>query len=173
MVWNGSMIFIVHLLCQLPAKPFQILLVRLVERAEFFGVNIKYGTHLALSIKQRHHNLAARQRAARYVTGELLHVGYHLCAARLPCRAAHASSVGNVEAGRRSLKRSYQQFVVHHAVEARPEEAHRLVQGGYHITHHRHFVVFPLNECTHLWQQLFVLFLFCHHDAFFRLQWLA
>jgi hypothetical protein len=58
------------------------------------------------------------------------------------------------------LERAKNQLAVHHPIEPRPPESHRLVNGRCHVAHDGYQVLLALNERRYLTYQQLVLFFF-------------
>ena len=77
--------------------------VAIVESGKVLAVDVEDGNNFSVA-PYRHYDFATRCRAACYVSGELLHIGYHEGAVLLPCRATHTFSKGDVHTCHRALE---------------------------------------------------------------------
>ena len=86
------------------------------------------------------------------MTRELLHIGHDDGLATLPGGATDAAPEGDVHAGYGALEGAEHELAAlafglgFDAVEAGPPEAHRFVDGGGDIRHHRHHVALALYQ---------------------------
>src|SRR5262249_33428919 len=84
--------------------------VLVVEALELRAVHVEYANQLLRLVEHRHHDLGARARVARDVTGKVVHVPDHHRLAALGGRAAHAAADRDPETAERALVGSHHEL---------------------------------------------------------------
>lgn len=146
------------------AELLEVFGIDVVEGVEVVAVDIEHTDYIAVRVEHRHNNLGTREAAACDVTWELLYIGHHLSLAFLPCSAAYATTIGNLEAGGGALEGSEMEVAgfFAHEVEAYPEEWECFAYGSGCVGQDAYVVVFARDEGLEVGEELCVGFLFGH-----------
>ena len=84
------------------------------------------------------------------MAGELLDIRHNDCFTLFPSRATYAASEADMHTSHRTLEWAQYQFVTLYPLEARPKEAHRLMDGSTDVGHHRNLIVLTLYQRANL-----------------------